>query len=314
MPIILVIGLLLVATATWLAVRAFGKPRAAPAKTLGHMEAYGFSQSGPAGGAAVAERAPRRVHLHLRRRIDTFATVIGKRLVGRVPGAKEEQLRKLLMAAGHYRAVPAKFVGYQAIAAVVLPALWLWVTAKGSVAPPMVVLGTIVCIVFGWVVPLTILKRRAQARTDEIDYEMPQLIDTLVTTVEAGISLAASLQIAAQRFHGPLAEELRLVIQEQSMGLGLKESLAHMLERCDTPATRSFVRSITQGELLGVSIAQTFRNLATEMRSHHRQAAEERAQKAPLKMLFPLVFLIFPAVFLVLLGPAAIRIVTTVGG
>jgi tight adherence protein C len=87
-----------------------------------------------------------------------------------------------------------------------------------------------------------------------------------------------------------------------------------MLERCDTPAVRSFVRSIAQGELLGVSTAQTLRNLATEMRKRRRQGAEERAQKAPVKMLFPLVFLIFPAMYIILLGPAALRVANLFGG
>src|SRR5262249_62362105 len=95
--------------------------------------------------------------------------------------------------------------------------------------------------------PTAILKRRARHRLEQIDYQMPELIDTLVTTVEAGVAFAASLQIAAQRFRGPLAVELRLMLQEQNMGLGLDDSLAHMLERADTPAVRSFVRAIIQG-------------------------------------------------------------------
>ena len=137
---------------------------------------------------------------------------------------------------------------------------------------------------------------------------MPELIDTLVTTVEAGLSFSASLQVAGRRFRGPLGEEVRLTLQEQSMGLALNKALGNMLMRCDTPAVRSFVRSILQGDQLGVSIGQTLRNLAHEMRARRRHMAEERAQKAPVKILFPLVLLIFPALMVVMLGPAAIRI------
>ena len=98
------------------------------------------------------------------------------------------------------------------------------------------------------------------------------------------------------------------------MGLSTTEALSNMLERCETPSMRSFVRSILQGETLGVSIGQIMRNLSTEMRKRRRAAAEERAQKAPLKLLFPLVFLIFPAMFVVLLAPAVLSFIDSVGG
>jgi tight adherence protein C len=88
------------------------------------------------------------------------------------------------------------------------------------------------------------------------------------------------------------------------MGLSTNDALRNMLDRADTPAMRSFVRSMLQGETLGVSIGQIMRNLAQEMRKRRRAAAEERAQKAPIKILFPLIFLIFPAMFVILLGPA----------
>src|SRR5919204_669865 len=103
---------------------------------------------------------------------------------------------------------------------------------------------------------------------------------------------------------GSLSDEVRLALQEQRMGLATNEALSGMLSRCDTPSMRSFVRSVIQGETLGVSIGNIMRNLATEMRKRRRAAAEERAQKAPIKMLFPLIFLIFPPMFIVLLYPA----------
>ena len=98
------------------------------------------------------------------------------------------------------------------------------------------------------------------------------------------------------------------------MGLSIQEALLNMLARCDTPPMRSFVRSIVQGETLGVSIGQIMRSLADEMRKRRQAAAEERAQKAPIKILFPLVALIFPAIFVVLLVPAILSFTTTIGG
>jgi tight adherence protein C len=93
------------------------------------------------------------------------------------------------------------------------------------------------------------------------------------------------------------------------MGLPTDQAMANMLSRADTDGMRSFVRSIRQGESLGVSIGQIMRNLADEMRGRRRALAEERAQKAPIKILFPLVALIFPSIFVVLLGPAVLSII-----
>jgi tight adherence protein C len=166
----------------------------------------------------------------------------------------------------------------------------------------------------GWVLPSFLLKRRGTRRLAQIDREVPELVDLLVTTVEAGIAFSASLRLAATRFHGALGEELRLALQEQEMGLSANEALSNMLARTDTPAMRSFVRSILQGETLGVSIGKIMRDLAIEMRKRRRQRAEERVQKAPTKMIFPLVFLIFPAMFLVLLGPAVLQVIEMIGG
>ena len=98
------------------------------------------------------------------------------------------------------------------------------------------------------------------------------------------------------------------------MGLSTEESLRNLLARCETAAMRSFVRSIIQGETLGVSIGQIMRNLAIEMRKRRRANAEERAQRAPIKLLFPLIFFIFPAMFVILLAPAVFSLLKAFGG
>ena len=98
------------------------------------------------------------------------------------------------------------------------------------------------------------------------------------------------------------------------MGLSTDEALRNLLARCETPAMRSFVRSIIQGETLGVSIGQIMRNLAVDMRKRRRAQAEERAQRAPIKILFPLIFLIFPAMFVILLAPAVFGLIKAFGG
>jgi tight adherence protein C len=112
---------------------------------------------------------------------------------------------------------------------------------------------------------------------------------------------------------GPLATEVNLMLHEQTMGMSTEAALEGMVKRSDTPAMRSFVRSYMQGESLGVSIGEIMRSLAVEMRARRRAAAEERAHKAPVKMLFPLVLLIFPATLIVLLYPGLRDIMQALG-
>ncbi len=162
---------------------------------------------------------------------------------------------------------------------------------------------------FGWMLPLVIIRRKARMRLQVIDRRLPDLIDLLVVTVEAGLGFGGALRLAADHVGGPLSDELRLTLQEQTMGLGVDDALSNLAARADTPGMRAFVRALAQGERLGISIGQVMRNLAVDMRKRRRQMAEERAQKAPIKMLFPLVFLIFPSLFIILLVPAVLQII-----
>jgi tight adherence protein C len=138
----------------------------------------------------------------------------------------------------------------------------------------------------------------------EIDLEVPELVDLLVTTVEAGVGFGTALQLVARRVEGPLGQELRITLREQGMGLTIENALENMRNRIDTLSVRTFVQAIVQGQLLGVSIGKILRDLAVDMRKRRRQMAEERAQKMPTKILFPLIFLIMPALFIIVLfGP-----------
>ena len=150
--------------------------------------------------------------------------------------------------------------------------------------------------------------RRMRQRFQKIDQQMPEMIDLLVVTIEAGLGILASMRVAADGLGDPLGQELRLTLQEQRMGLSVFEAIESLGRRADTPNMRVFVRALIQGEKLGVSIGMTMRNVALEMRKRRKAAVEEKAQKMPIKLLFPLVFLIFPAIMIVLLVPAIIHI------
>ena len=285
-----------------LMVRALALPRLRAAQRLDQIKAYGFSSGGavaapipaPSGGGVVAG----------------IAAWLGDRVAGRVGVVKEQALRRELVAAGMYRMPPRLLLGYRALATLLMPVLG-WLVGAG-ISPVAAFLVAVYFGVVGWVLPLTFVRRRATRRRKEIERALPDLIDLLVVTVEAGLGFTASLQVAAGRLHGPLAAEIRLVLHEQEMGVAPQQSLEHMIERADSPAMRSFVRSIVQGESRGVPIGTVMRNLAEEMRKRRRSAAEEQAQKTPVKLLLPLVLLILPVLGIVLLGPAILGIQQTI--
>lgn len=305
MAIMLILGLALIACTVWLILHAAGVRRARIGDTLSGMALYGFQQP------TAAERERRGT---LTGGLDTLATRLGE-FVARFGGlVKEDEMRRVLRSAGMYTMSAKKFMGYRVIAGVVFPFLWVWLGIASNYSPLRVLFGFAIAVLAGWYGPLVLVRRSARIRLDEIDYQMPELIDVLVTTVEAGVGFSGSLQLASRRMTGPLGDELRLTLQEQDMGLSTQEALNNLLDRASTPAIRTFVRAIIQGETLGVSIGRIMRDLAVEMRKNRRQKAEERAQKAPTKMLFPLVFLIFPAMFVVMLGPALIEIITGLKG
>jgi tight adherence protein C len=301
--LMLVMGLVLSGASVVLVARAAILPRLRASETLERIDSYGFTSKQDEDSRPSAARTA----------LDGVASSVGG-FAGRFGGFREASLRRALVAAGIYNLAPRKFLGYRVLSALTVSAAWIWMASARGYPVLLAMSVTVLAALVGWTVPMTIVRRRAEARSDKIDYELPNLIDLLVVTVEAGLGFNGSLQLAAERFKGPLGDELRLTLQEQSMGLSTNEALRNLVARCETPLMRSFVRSVLQGETLGVSIGQIMRDLAVDMRKRRRQAAEERAQKAPIKLLFPLVFLIFPAMFVVLLGPAFLNFRDAFGG
>jgi tight adherence protein C len=206
-----------------------------------------------------------------------------------------------------------RLLGTQALSAVGLSFVMLWLMKLAGASSALLLLILVGTAVFGWMLPMLVVNSRARKRREQVERGLPDLIDLLVVTLEAGLSFPQSLRLASTKIKEPLASEVRLTLQEQNMGLTLVEALEHLLARIDTPGVRMFSRSISQGETMGVSTGQIMRNLAVELRKRQRAYAEERAQKAPVKILFPIMFLIMPALFIVLLLPVMITIMDVLG-
>ena len=257
----------------------------------------------------VAEAARTAAEAPGRRPLDRLAGLLGDMAARRLKRFSVAELRMKLLSAGMYGATPRKLLGYQVLTAlflVVIAMLWLVPLAGGS--------GLLTILLaagggaLGWTLPMYYVNRRKRLRFEAMDRQMPDMIDLLVVTIEAGLGILASMRVAAESLGDPLGQELRLTLQEQRMGLSVNEAIESLGRRADCSNMRIFVRSLTQGERLGVSIGTTMRNLALEMRKRRKAMVEEQAQKIPIKMLFPLAFLIFPAMFIVLLVPAFIQI------
>ena len=162
--------------------------------------------------------------------------------------------------------------------------------------------------VTGFFIPDAIVARRGRRRQEQIELEMPDTLDQLTMSVEAGLGFEAAVTRTAHAGQGPLAEELNRTLREIQLGIPRDQALRQMADRTNVPDLNSFVLAVVQSDKYGIGIGKVLRVQAEEVRDKRRQRAEEKALKIPVLLIFPLAFCIFPTIFIVILGPAAIRI------
>lgn len=187
----------------------------------------------------------------------------------------------------------------------------LWFFLQGPLELRMKVLTFALLAVLGFFGPDVWLTRRVDDRRLAMQRALPDVLDLLVISVEAGLGFDSALARVVGTVPGPLSEEFFRMLQETRVGVSRRDAMRHLTDRTDLDELRSFLLAMMQAEAFGVAIAQVLRVQADEMRVQRRQRAQEKAFAAPVKMVFPLVFCIFPALFIVLLGPAAIQIYNT---
>lgn len=178
---------------------------------------------------------------------------------------------------------------------------------SGTFGPREVLMGLIV-FALGIRLPDFWLSRKFSARQHKIRRSLPDALDLITICVEAGYGLDAALAKVAEKTKGPLAGELSRALLEINLGKPRSQALKDMAQRANVAELQAFIATVVQAEQMGVSIASVLRVQSDSMRVRRRQRAEEEAMKAPVKMLFPLVLFIFPAMFVVILGPAVLRI------
>jgi tight adherence protein C len=219
----------------------------------------------------------------------------------------EETRHKLEMAGKPYGWGPTEFLGVRGLAGVLLAVLtFLLMTATKQPASKRL-LATVVAGGLGfYLLPTLWLSSQITRRQTEIVKALPDALDLLTISVEAGLGFDAAMSKVAEKWDNELSLAFNRVIQEIRVGKLRREALRDMADNMDVSDVTSFVAAIIQADQLGVSIAKVLRIQSEQMRIRRRQRAEEKAHQAPIKMLFPMAFLIFPALFVVLLGPAAL--------
>jgi len=174
-------------------------------------------------------------------------------------------------------------------------------------------LGLLVGGLVGFIGPEFWLSRKIAARADALVLQLPDALDLLTISVEAGLGFDAALAKVVEKMKGPLVDEFRQALAEVRMGRARRDALRDVASRADAQPISNFIGAIVQAEQLGVPIAKVLQIQSTQLRIQRRQRAEEAAAKAPIKMLFPMVGCIFPTIFIVILGPAVITVVRGVG-
>ena len=222
------------------------------------------------------------------------------------PKASVESVNAKLMAAGMRQTSPAGFLAAQAAlgAGGVVLGLVIMSSSPGST-------GLLAILVFGaggFIAPSFYVSTRGRRRQTQVSSDLPDALDLLAVSVEAGMGFDGAVAKLTEHMDGPLIEEFELTLGEMRIGESRSDALKKMAERVAAPEMAAFVRAIVQADQLGISLGRILRVQATDARLKRQAAAEERAMKAPIKMLFPLVAFIFPAMFIVILGPAFLNL------
>jgi len=301
--ILLFIAVGVLGYAVYVAAEAATAPAREHERSLRRAGRYGLSQI----------RAKRVERLRFRERVITPAVHRLAAIALRVnPRATLESIGSKLLAAGlAQRITPTQFLALKsAMSVTVCVVLGLFALTK---SPATIVLLAPVGLALGFLAPDTFLTMRARNRREAIRAQLPDALDILAVSVEAGLGLDGAIVKLTEHMQGPLIDEFALTLGEIRIGESRHEALKKLTDRVATPEIAAFVRSIIQADQLGISLGRILRVQAADSRLRRQAAAEEKAMKAPVKMLFPTVLLIFPAVFIVVLGPAVIALMDKLG-
>ena len=225
------------------------------------------------------------------------------------PGMSQEQLRRRLHMAGLHVS-PQAFLAVKTLLG--LGGLALTIATASGDPQRALVIGPGLC--FGlFLLPNSYLTMRQRSRRQRVELELPDALDLLTVSVEAGLGFDSAVRMVTQRMEGPLSDEFRVMLEEMRLGASRRQAMLNIGERTGSEEVSSFVRSLLQSDELGVPIGSALRVQADDMRTRRQLHAEEQATKAPVKLLFPTVLFIFPVIFMVIVAPAVMNVFNMLG-
>jgi tight adherence protein C len=238
-----------------------------------------------------------------------MAGFVAERLGGLLPRRRAEQIRHKILVAGVSAALgPEEFVVFQGVGAGAGALLGLLLAQVGHYHGFGAIRLVVVMFVVGLFAPVAWLRRKKDERTASIRRDLPDVLDLLAISVEAGVGFEGAVEVVTRHFDSPLATEFSRTLQEMELGLPRRDALQNLKRRTEVPELSNFVLILVQADALGMPIGRVLRTQAVEMRLKRRQWAREKAAKLPVKILMPLTLCILPALFVVILGPAAMSI------
>lgn len=237
-------------------------------------------------------------------------------IAGKVlPSKNAGKVKHNLELAGNPNGLSATmFVGIRIVLFVSLLGMFAMLTGLAGLPAFNRLLYTVIGGGIGYVMPGIWLDRKIKARKHGIRRSMPDALDLLTISVEAGLGFDLALQRVADKWDNELSKEFKRMINDTRLGIARRDAMRAMADRCGVDELSSFVSAILQAEQLGASFGKILKVQSEQMRIKRRQRAEELAHQAPIKMLFPMAFLIFPSILVVILGPAVPKLMGGFGG
>lgn len=223
------------------------------------------------------------------------------------PAGRIDEIRTMLRRAGRAEADTDRYLAFRVLSTILAPvAAWLAWSMASSLSGMMRLACTALAISCCTILPSRRLRTQVEQREFNIRRQLPDILDLLTICMEAGLGFTSAMSRTAANLDGELADEFTLVLGEMRAGASRSDALAGLAERVQIAEVRSFVLAIRQADQFGISVSTVLRDQSEDMRVMRRQIAQEKAMKAPVKMLIPMVFCIFPPMFIVVIGPAGL--------
>jgi tight adherence protein C len=238
------------------------------------------------------------------------------RTVGRLlPNRTVEEIQTQLMLAGRPGNLSGvDFLGVRVLAATGGLALGFMFAMRMGNDRRFLLLGPLMGALLGYMAPQSWLSGRIRKRRESLQRSLPDALDMLTICVEAGLAFESAMQRVSEQWVCALSEEFARTVAEVRLGVPRPQALRRLSQRCDVPDISSFVAVLVQADSMGTSIAQVLRSQANQIRLLRRQRAEEKANQAPIKVIMAMMMFIFPALFVIILGPAVPKIVVAFSG